>query len=57
VSTNNASAPGLYGKVPAIGDFVLRRLPARFVEPWDQWLRESINASQNQLGAAGSTTT
>lgn len=50
MSANNATEPGLYGKVPAAGDFVLRRLPARFVEPWDQWLRESLNASQTQLG-------
>jgi type VI secretion system protein ImpM len=52
VSANNANEPGLYGKVPAIGDFVLRRLPTRFVEPWDQWLRESLNASQTQLGGS-----
>ena len=31
-------APGLFGKLPMRGDFVSRRLPARFVEAWDDWL-------------------
>ena len=49
-SMSGLCEPGLYGKVPAIGDFVQRRLPARFVDPWDQWLRESLSLSQTQLG-------
>jgi type VI secretion system protein ImpM len=40
---------GFYGKLPSLGDFVTRRLPAQFVQPWDLWLRESIAASQTQL--------
>ena len=31
------SAPGFYGKLPAAGDFVTRRLPADFVRFWDRW--------------------
>ena len=46
------SVSGLYGKLPGLGDFLTRRLPAHFVTPWDQWLRESIAASQHQLGDA-----
>lgn len=29
---------GWFGKLPTLGDFATRRLPAAFVEPWDQWL-------------------
>jgi type VI secretion system protein ImpM len=42
--------PGIYGKLPSNGDFVTRRLPAAFVDPWDQWLRESISDSRDRLG-------
>jgi type VI secretion system protein ImpM len=40
---------GFYGKLPSLGDFVTRRLPAQFVQPWDLWLREAMAASQAQL--------
>lgn len=30
--------PGFYGKMPAAGDFVTRRLPIDFVQGWDRWL-------------------
>lgn len=43
------TATGFYGKLPGLGDFVTRRLPAQFVQPWDLWLRESLAASQAQL--------
>lgn len=42
--------PGIYGKLPSNGDFVSRRLPSVFVEPWDQWLQEAIASSRDQLG-------
>jgi len=41
---------GFYGKIPTTGDFVSRHLPRTFIEPWDQWLQESIAASREQLG-------
>jgi len=44
-------APGLYGKLPILGDFVYRRLPASFVQPWDAWLQASLCASREQLGS------
>ncbi|TPN85018.1 type VI secretion system-associated protein TagF [Mesorhizobium sp. CU2] len=34
--------PGFYGKMPATGDFVTRRLPADFVRGWDRWLAQNI---------------
>ena len=34
--------PGFYGKMPAAGDFVTRRLPGDFVRVWDRWLAQHI---------------
>jgi len=34
--------PGFYGKMPATGDFVTRRLPGEFVRAWDRWLAQHI---------------
>ncbi|MBZ9702889.1 MULTISPECIES: type VI secretion system-associated protein TagF [unclassified Mesorhizobium] len=34
--------PGFYGKMPATGDFVTRRLPGEFVRVWDRWLAQHI---------------
>lgn len=42
---------GFYGKIPSLGDFVSRRLPRQFIEPWDQWLQSSMLASQQILGS------
>jgi type VI secretion system protein ImpM len=44
-------APGLYGKLPILGDFVSRRLPAEFIRPWDDWIQAALSASRAQLGA------
>jgi type VI secretion system protein ImpM len=43
--------PGLYGKLPARGDFVSRRLDAQFIEAWDAWLQRVIAESRQALGA------
>lgn len=43
---------GYYGKVPTNGDFVLRRLPRSFVDPWDSWLQRAIAISREQLADA-----
>ena len=43
---------GLYGKLPAHGDFVRRALPKSFVDPWDAWLQAGIEASRAALGEA-----
>lgn len=42
---------GLYGKLPARGDFVTFGLPRSFVEPWDGWLQTAVAASRDRLGA------
>jgi type VI secretion system protein ImpM len=44
-------APGLYGKLPILGDFVSRRLPAAFVQTWDAWIQQALSASREQLDA------
>ena len=41
---------GYYGKVPVLGDFIKHNLPRSFIEPWDDWLQQAINASKMQLG-------
>lgn len=41
---------GFYGKLPSHGDFLSRRLPRQFIEPWDQWLQGCIATSSEQLG-------
>jgi type VI secretion system protein ImpM len=41
---------GYFGKVPAHGDFVTRRLPDAPVAAWDAWLQACIAASRAQLG-------
>lgn len=41
---------GIFGKLPAHGDFIHRNLPPAFVSVWDEWLQHYIAASQEQLG-------
>ncbi|RWM31633.1 type VI secretion system-associated protein TagF [Mesorhizobium sp.] len=40
--TADLNVPGFYGKMPATGDFVTRRLPGDFVRAWDRWLAQHI---------------
>ncbi|MGX8009528.1 type VI secretion system-associated protein TagF [Mesorhizobium sp. ORM8.1] len=42
MSAADLIVPGLYGKMPATGDFVTRRLPGDFVRVWDRWLAQNI---------------
>ncbi len=42
-------ALGIYGKMPAHGDFVRRGLPSSFVTPWDAWLSAGVAAARDQL--------
>ncbi|MBR0655416.1 type VI secretion system-associated protein TagF [Plastoroseomonas arctica] len=44
-------ALGIYGKMPAHGDFVRRGLPSSFVAPWDAWLAAGVAAAREQLDA------
>lgn len=41
---------GWYGKIPNLGDFASRRLPSRFVVPWDDWLQSALAGSRAQIG-------
>jgi type VI secretion system protein ImpM len=41
---------GFFGKLPARGDFVTRRLTRDFTDPWDAWLQDAIAMSAQQLG-------
>src|SRR5205814_3054836 len=52
IEASAPQAPGWFGKIPALGDFAMRRLPAEFTELWDAWLAESIEASEAELGQA-----
>lgn len=50
VNLNEPLIPGWYGKIPSLGDFVSRRLPADFIVLWDNWLQQAIASSQTKLG-------
>lgn len=41
---------GLFGKIPAHGDFISRQLPSSFLTPWDEWLQRSVHGSQELIG-------
>jgi type VI secretion system ImpM family protein len=41
---------GWFGKIPALGDFVTRRLPASFVTPWDAWLSGELAQARQAWG-------
>ena len=49
-ATTTKDAPGYYGKLPARGDFLGRRLSRQFIRDWDTWLQHAISASQDVLG-------
>ena len=44
------NSPGLYGKLPAHGDFVQRNLPSAFVQEWDQWLQHLVAGAREKIG-------
>jgi type VI secretion system protein ImpM len=43
---------GFYGKLPAKGDFLGRRLPRSFIDAWDAWLQDAVGQSREALGEA-----
>ncbi len=47
---SDAAVPGWYGKLPSLGDFAGRRLPAEFIRTWDAWLQEVFQSSRATLG-------
>ena len=52
VRSDVARVPGWYGKLPSLGDFASRRLEADFIEPWDLWLGEGLQAQRAAFGDA-----
>ncbi len=50
MQSNNLT--GLFGKLPAHGDFIYRDLPPDFISVWDQWLQGYVGSSKEQLGDA-----
>ncbi|MGK7867384.1 type VI secretion system-associated protein TagF [Falsiroseomonas sp. E2-1-a20] len=44
---------GFYGKLPTQGDFLRRRLPDSFVQPWDAWLQSGMAEARETLGEDG----
>lgn len=44
------SAAGFFGKLPSAGDFVQRRLPAGFVDAWDQHFEGAVAQSRAMMG-------
>lgn len=41
---------GVFGKLPAHGDFIYRDLPTHFINIWDQWLQGFVGSSKEQIG-------
>jgi len=41
---------GIYGKLPAHGDFIHRNLSTSILSPWDEWLQRCIESSKETLG-------
>ena len=44
--------PGFFGKVPARGDFISRRLPPALQSDWENWLATLVVAARDALGNA-----
>jgi type VI secretion system protein ImpM len=41
---------GVFGKLPTLGDFLTRGLPAAFTEPWHAWLVRGLGEARRILG-------
>jgi type VI secretion system protein ImpM len=50
--SQSTSPPGFFGKVPARGDFLDRRMPAGFQSAWESWLSAFVVAARDALGTA-----
>lgn len=46
----DAIALGIYGKLPARGDFIQRNMPPDCLQAWDDWLQQGVVRSREQLG-------
>ncbi len=48
-NAENGDSVGWYGKMPAAGDFVHRRLPRGLIAWWDKWLQYGLAALRNSI--------
>jgi type VI secretion system protein ImpM len=39
---------GFYGKLPTYGDFIQKRLPTDFINPWHEWLQQGMVACRER---------
>jgi len=39
---------GFYGKLPTYGDFIQKRLPSDFINPWHEWLQSGMLACREK---------
>ena len=49
---SDGSSPGFFGKVPARGDFLSRRLPPALAASWEAWLQE-LTLAVREAGQRG----
>ena len=40
---------GFYGKLPTYGDFIQKRLPTDFINPWHEWLQSGMMACRERI--------
>ena len=52
MASSAETAPGYHGKLPSKGDFISRRLPRGFLDPWDSWLQDVVGGSRARMGEA-----
>ena len=45
-NSNSFLELGFYGKLPTYGDFIQKRLPQDFINPWHQWLQSGLLAAR-----------
>jgi len=48
-SPSGSFSAGWYGKIPAVGDFIARRVPPSFSQAWDRWLQGAIARSRERM--------
>jgi type VI secretion system protein ImpM len=46
----NERRVGVFGKLPSLGDFITRGLPASFTDPWHAWLVRGLADARQILG-------
>jgi type VI secretion system protein ImpM len=51
-ASSSTAAPGFFGKLPAVGDFLSRRVPLSVRAEWEAWLAALVVEARNALGDA-----